>query len=476
MTQALKDGFGAFRQKLDGFYSAPVMKKAKDFVLSGKYPIFLFILSSIFVVTGKEVFGTMLMAAIVTFSIGLSNSMLPLFEGILLTTCFTIRCKLSYDAFYSLWWMAIPIVIFLILYLLRYPPRFKKGPLFGGILATSVAVTLGGLGSISAKEYFSPTSLFYVFLLGFGMLIVYMFFCSEIVIENEAEFANRFSKMMCIVILFLCVCLAEEYISRYAEFAANPGILAFQWRNNGSTILMLAMPFPLYLSAKKFPYFFLSILAYLAILCTGSRGGMIFGFVELVICFAVILALDKHNRIKIAIVAAIGIACGIVLLPYLINMLSYTLGRLLAPGENRIRLTLISRGLKDFLSNPAFGKGIGYMGNNDIHNNAKFTLCWYHCSPVQIIGSMGSVGVVAYIYLFSRRIKTFAKNLTFFGVIIFISYIGLELMSLVNPGIFSPFPYLVIATLYFVIIEKCSGEESRRSLKDVMNGTYWRGY
>lgn len=475
MTRTASGRFRAFMDKIDGFYNRPLMQKLSGFVLSGKYPVFLFIMSSIFVITNTEVFGTMFMAAFVTFAITLTNNLMPLFEGILLTTCFTIRCKLSYDAFYKLWWMAIPIVIFFVLHFLRYPPHFKKGALFNGILATSVAVTLGGVGSITAKEYFSPTSLFYVYLLGFGMLIIYMFFCSEVRIDDEIGFAERFSKMMCIVIAFLCVCLAEEYISRYSEFIADPGILPFQWRNNGSTVLMLAMPFPLYLSAKKFPYFFLSILAYLAILCTGSRGGMIFGFIELVICFAVMLSLDKHNRIKIAAIAALGIACGIVMLPHLIRMLSYTLGRLLAPGENEIRFNLILRGLKDFLSNPAFGKGIGYMGNSDVHHNAKFTLCWYHCSPVQVIGSMGSVGAVAYIYLFTRRIKLFAKKLTFFSVIIFISYIGLELMSLVNPGIFSPFPYLFMATLYFVIMEKCSGEESRRILPDVMNGTYWRG-
>lgn len=41
---------------------------------------------------------------------------------------------------------------------------------------------------------------------------------------------------------------------------------------------------------------------------------------------------------------------------------------------------------------------------------------------------------------------------------IFLSYISLEMMSLVNPGIFCPVPYLLYVTIFMVIVELCDGE------------------
>ena len=50
-----------------------------------------------------------------------------------------------------------------------------------------------------------------------------------------------------------------------------------------------------------------------------------------------------------------------------------------------------------------------------------------------------------------------------FNITVFISYAGLEMMSLVNPGIFCPLPYLFLITMFFVIVEKCdTGEYQER--------------
>ena len=110
------------------------------------------------------------------------------------------------------------------------------------------------------------------------------------------------------------------------------------------------------------------------------------------------------------------------------------------------------------------------MGNSDVHNNAEFTLCWYHCSPIQSLGSFGIVGVAAYGYLIYLRIRTLAKNFTFFNIAMFLSYIGLEMMSLVNPGIFVPFPYLFLVTIYFVVMERCNSEKDKQLLNKTVKG------
>ncbi len=433
-------------------------------MISDWFTAALIIAASIIIFTGAEIAGTVIFIVVFGLTMALSEDFLPALQIIVITTCFAIRCKHSYDDFIQFWWLIPPVALLTLSHFFVYKTKFKKGSCFYGILAVSAAVTLGGVGIISAKEYFAPVSLFYIFMLGFAMLIIYMYMNHALKIREIYVFSERFAKLMVSIIIMLCICLVEEYASRIAELEGGFDILPFQWRNNGSTMLMLAMPFAFYLSAKKFGWFFVGILAYAAIIFTGSRGGMIFGLIELGLCFVTMFFLDKRHRPFIGAIFFICLIAAFLLRHFLFDIVSYTIQRLLNPAENAIRLELIPRGIEDFKANPLFGRGIGYMGNNDVHNNAEFTLCWYHCSPIQIIGSFGIVGIAAYGLLLFLRIKTLAKSPTFFNIMVFISYIGLEMMSFVNPGIFVPFPYLFLVTIYFVIMERCNNDDDKKAL------------
>lgn len=449
-----------------------IMEKIRKFLISDWYAALLLAGACAVIFTGSEVLGTMLFALVIGITMALTDDLMPALEAIMVTACFAIRCKHSFDDFIKFWWLAPPIAALIIFHFIYYRSPLKKGACFYGIFAASAAVTLGGLGIITAKEYFNPNALFYVFLLGFGMLIIYMYMSGALKIREDYVFTDKFAKLMTLIIITLCICIFEEYLSRRAELHGQFDIIPFQWRNNASTLLMLAMPFPFYLSAKKFGLFFVGMLSYAAILFSGSRGGMIFGAVELGICFVVMFIIDKRHRPAIAIITALCLSAAFLMRHFLFDMLSYTIERLMNPAENAIRLELIPRGIEDFKANPIFGRGLGYMGNSDVHHNAEFTLCWYHCSPVQIIGSFGIVGVAAYGFLIYQRIKVFLKNFTFFNAVVFISYIGLEMMSFVNPGIFAPFPYLFLATIYFVIIERCNNEDDKKALSQLIKGQY----
>ncbi len=445
-------------------------EKIKKFLVSDWFTVLLLIAAVGIVFSGNEIVGTVIFVLIFGVTMALTNDWMPLLQIIMFTTCFAIRCKNSFSTFLGYWWVVPVMVILIIIHFVRFKAKFSKGMCFGGILAASLAVTLGGIGIITFKEYFFYTSIFHVFMLGFAMLIIYSYMSASLKSHDHYSFSEKFSKMMVCVICLLAVCLFEEYFSNRDLLTDGFEIIPFQWRNNGATMLMLAMPFAFYLSAKDFGFFFIGILDYILILFTGSRGGMLFGMIELIICIVAMFVLDKRHRPAIA--AIIGVTLVVTALTYRtwIDMMSYTLLRLIDPDENSIRLQLISRGIEDFKANPLFGRGIGYMGNRDVHKSADFALCWYHCSPVQIFGSFGIFGIAAYGYLIYQRIKTLHKNRTFFNIILFISYIGLELMSLVNPGIFAPFPYLFLITIYFVMMERCNDDNDRKILSKITKG------
>ena len=445
-------------------------ERIKKFLVSDWFTAILLV-SAVGIVFGSaEIIGTVVFVLIFGVTMALTDDWMPLLQIIMFTTCFAIRCKNSFSTFLGYWWVVPIMVVLIVIHFVRFRAKFSKGMCFNGILATSIAVTLGGVGIITFKEYFFYTSIFNIFMLGFAMLIIYSFMSATLKARDEYSFGEKFSKMMVCVICLIAVCLFEEYFSNRKLLANGFEIIPFQWRNNGATILMLAMPFAFYLSAKDFGFFFVGIIDYVLILFTGSRGGMLFGVVELIICIVVMFILDKRHRPAIA--AMIGVALVVTALTYRtwIDMMSYTLLRLIDPDENSIRLQLISRGIEDFKANPLFGRGIGYMGNRDVHKSADFALCWYHCSPVQVFASFGICGIAAYGYLIYLRIKTLLRNFTFFNIIMFLSYIGLELMSLVNPGIFAPFPYLFLITLYFVMMERCNNDADKKILPAIMKG------
>ena len=135
-------------------------------------------------------------------------------------------------------------------------------------------------------------------------------------------------------------------------------------------------------------------------------------------------------------------------------------------AEKEVRLQLFERAFQDFNHNPIFGTGLAYMGNRDVHPSAKFALCWYHCEPLQIMGSLGIVGIIAYANQLFDRFVILLKKKTIFSVTVLVSYVGLEMMSIVNPGIFCPLPYLFLIILMLAIVEQVNKTESVKSLEN----------
>lgn len=269
--------------------------------------------------------------------------------------------------------------------------------------------------------------------------------------------------------LFAVYMIIEFYLANIPEVMQTKGIIYMQWRNNISTYLMLAMPFVAFKAIKRPSYIFLALLFYCCILLAGSRGGLVFGGIELLMTMSILIGLDKRHRWTF-----ISIGLGIVLAIALFfedfyGFFGATFDRLImgiSGAEKEVRLQLFERAFQDFNHNPIFGTGLAYMGNRDVHPSAKFALCWYHCEPLQIMGSLGVVGIIAYANQLFDRFVILLKKKTIFSVTVLVSYVGLEMMSIVNPGIFCPLPYLFLIILMLAVVEQVNKTESVKSLEN----------
>ncbi len=433
------------------------LNRLRTFFAGDIFGFFLVLLAVLVVCFNQYVYGAVLFAFLISALLLLCNDIITVFLPTILLIAFVIQAKNSYNAFMEVTWVVPLVALCFCLHPILYRKlhRPKKGELFLPILLISCTMFLGGLGSITAAEYFRPISLAYMFTLGFMILFFYWDFGSIIYpgANGEKEISQRIAKQFCFLILFLALAVLEYYVEHRSEFLADPGILPFQWRNNACTMLMIAMPFTFYM-AMQHPvcYFGLSLISMGTIVMTGSRGGLVFGAVEfglLLIYFAV--KDKKHRKFYLTITGVILLAF-LCLIPRMADFLDYTLERFTSQGENAIRLGLWKRSVEDFLSNPLTGRGLAYMGNRDLHHSATATLCWYHSTVPQIIGSFGILGILTFGYQYYMRIRFFHRRKSLFSRTVLFSWIGLELMSLVNPGIFVPI-YLLYITVLFVLVE-----------------------
>ena len=428
----------------------------RRFLISEKFMLMLFALASVITIFHLEVIGIFAFILIISFILIVCDDLLATTLPFLLVSLTMIKCYGSYDTFIKIVWLAAVPVAALIFHFIRYRQKIILGNMFLPILLVSVSVTLGGARFLSKSEYFNLVSFYYVFGLGFGMLIIYILLNSYLNTPRDYQVKDKFTDIMIYMGLFAVFMIIEFYIVNIPSVIANKGILYMQWRNNISTFLMLAMPFAAFKSVKKPSYIFLSLVFYLAILLTGSRGGLIFGLIELLMTISILISIDKRHRWTFV---AIGMGIFFAIALFFQDFYGFfdeTFDRLvlgISGGEKEVRVQLFERAFQDFYHNPIFGTGLAYMGNRDIHPSAQFALCWYHCEPLQIMGSLGLVGMVAFSIQGISRIILFVKKRTIFNITLLVSYLGLEMMSLVNPGILCPIPYLFIITMFLSLSE-----------------------
>lgn len=460
--------------------SLKTIAEIRKFLLSDRWMIALFAITMIiaclhshFPKEDFHIWGTVVLGYITGFCFLLTGDILAMLIPTLFTYIIAMRCYNSLEAFSEIWYLAIPLVIMVLFNLIFYGKKPTiKGSQFLPMLAVSIAVTLGGIGVIPKEEYFAGVALYNMLGIGFGMLLIYCIFYPRINTNDDYSLIDKLSKIMVIVGLTAALMIFAHYIININDVIDRGGILYMRWRNNTSTILMMALPFAFFRANKSSYSIIIGFIYYMAMLLTGSRGGMVFGTIELVMCIVMFVLYDRRRRLAYAIICACFVIAALIYLPEITEFLNYTLKRLfrvlnefLMGGEDtETRVRHYARGIQDYLNNPVFGTGFGNMANRDIFKCKPGALCWYHCEPIQIAGSFGTVGIIAFGYQFIKRNILIWKKATLFNMTIFLSYISLELMSLVNPGILCPMPYLLLITIFLIIVEKCDDGEAQEKI------------
>ena len=429
-----------------------VLKKARGFCSSLAFAMILFAFAALIVMVKGEVWGVLSFALIISLLLVICDDIAVTTLPFLLACTFVLKCYNSFDTFIVFAPLGvIPVAAFLF-HFIAYRRTFTIGRSFFGICAVALAVTAGGAFFISPEDYFSGTSLFYIAGLGIGMVGAYLLMKSQFVERSTYSLRERLFATFFIAGLFGVFMIGQHYAVNFSALWEAKSI-NIQWSNNLSTLMMFFLPIPFYYALTKHRAFVLvGFLFYLAILMTGSRGGLVMGGIELALCGLYVAVYDKPLRFFVLALGAVGVVFVAVNFKTILGFFAYS-GDLELISEKEPRVNLMIRAVKDFFANPLFGCGIGYTGNVDFYSPVKGAANWYHMMPFQIIGSLGLAGVAAYGYQFFERVRSIFQRPSQSSLALGLSYSGILLMSMVNPGEFCPVPYELLAVLLFIFLE-----------------------
>ncbi len=409
------------------------------------------LVACLFVLMGEEVFGAIVFVALLGVILIVCDDILPTTLPFLLLCTFSTNCYDSYDTFMSYAIYAPIVILALIAHFVVYHKPFRLGQSVYGICGVSIALLLGGIGNFSLTEYAYGS--YYILGLGIGMIVCYILMKSQFSPRRDYDLRERFSVIMMMMGLLCVAMIAIGTIKRWNGLAeGTQSGLGFS-RNNICTLLMFAMPFPLYLTKKTDWWALVTLLFFGAICVSTSRGGLLLGSVEFIVCciYWVYIAKKKLYRILCVSlsIAALGLCCGSVILDILND-------RVFADNAlvNESRYVMIWQAVERFLKNPLFGSGL--LDNTIDYGGYRKpgTMAWYHMMIPQVFGSMGLVGVAAYGLQILGRFKFIFTKTSSWSLVLGISYLGILMMSQVNPGEFCPLPFEFLTVLLFVLQER----------------------
>lgn len=421
----------------------------------------LFALAVFFHIKEKPVLGAVVFLSIAMVYLIVCDDFCSVMLPLLFPAAFTLTVYDGYSQFAPYMWMLVPTGICFLFHLTVYRRPIVLGEHFSSAVAVTVALTLGGLFSISAQEYFSGAALYHVLMLGVGMLLLYILMRSDIEGRDVDAVFSRFALYMYLWGLFATFMVGDHILTFYLEHKELllAGKLAqyFQWRNNISTVLLLCMPFPLFFARRNPLHILPTVLMFFAALCTTSRGGVVCALCEMALLLPYAVCVGKGKWRKLSGAALLLAVAAVAFFLYRSYDLSFLFDRLTDGKlihENEARVQLFRRSVEDFKAAPIFGRGIGYAGNSDLYSPKQGAMYFYHMFVPQVIGSMGCIGILAYLWQILLRVRCMLLRIDYRTVCLFLSYIGIFLMSQVNPGEFVPLPYELITVALFVLMEK----------------------
>ncbi len=382
----------------------------KKFIYSDVYLILLCLVSFTAWQTQMDVVGMAIMAFIFCTVMCFSDDGTPAIPAL---AWFMLTISQNYDFDFIINNVVVLIVIAtgvlgsIAVFLCKNKVKFKFGKQFAGFLAMFVAMSFGG---ILFKPALTLKSIPSVFTIYFCLIVGYLLFVNVIRKNNPKYFA----KIMTYTGILIAMQTLSFYLSGEYSFKTmiEYKLLNVGWgvSNSIGALLVLVMPFTLYLIAKvKLPIYYIGlfVVELLALILTLSRGSILMAALGLPL--GVVFTCTKAESKKTVLTSFMYlIVVSVCLLVLKYNDISFIFDRISEYSSNG-RFELYFNAIKDFCESPIFG--ISMYGRHSRIDTNLFAVVWYHSTPMQFMANAGLAGLLAYlVHLFFKYEMLFSKG------------------------------------------------------------------
>ena len=217
-------------------------------------------------------------------------------------------------------------------------------------------------------------------------------------------------------------------------------------------------------------YLLIGLMQFVTIILTTSRGGALFGVLELVITVLVtIIVLDKKRRKEYLVFAVIVLAIAGAGFGLLYNKIISFIKYIFADGMNDSgRFELYREAIACFFEYPIFGVGYGYAGS--WHAMTNFMgVYMFHDTILQFVACLGIVGFTAFAYFYFARMEILFEVKTEYSLFMLMVFIGFEGYSLLDPGTIEGYPACVIMMILYTAHEIDTKQVESRIYRKLIN-------
>ena len=368
----------------------------------------------------------------------------------------------------------------------------KKGLFFWGIIGIDAALILNGIFS----PHWKPINIIYGLMIGACLTLFYCIFL-VLLTKSKDTVAYACKTLVCagaiatiqtaIRVVQLILEGTEVFIGEN-NLILNRSFIALAWGPPTilGAVMALAIPAALYLArTRRFP--FLSCTCALTFLAAtfiiNTRSALVFGGTAFVIGLLICCFKNKNkiaNRIFAISLTAAGIAVFIAFI-FISDNPTSAIQKMFSTmrldffleddssfsdifGE---RAQIWLGGLKDFLSAPIFGTG--FSVGRDMHGQIASNIfdIMYHNVIIEFLGSMGIVGIVAFLFHLKHGIELTLRKFDWNRILIILVPILILGMSLLDNFFF--YPNFAIVYALFIACAELMLEERRQAAINNIN-------
>lgn len=359
-------------------------------------------------------------------------------------------------------WLVIPVFAVIVIHFILYHRKITVGKCFPALCAVSIALLVGGIGVISPADYFDPSaSLYYIGFGGVGLLLFYIWFRNGMFSTESYDLKERMLEILYFLGVFCAFTMLEKMVRM--SFLSD-GFTPMKWSNDICEMMLFALPVPFYFARKHAWHILVPFLFFASMLPMRSLAALAVGACILALglvytaCYVPRLRVLALSLLSLGVVGAL---VGVILfaIPTWDAVVAFF------TAEENGRSALFARAWQNFLRYPVLGVGFGYQSGSV----TLMGTTWTHNWVLQILGSMGLVGALAYGYQTYIRATLILKGRDASRMMLGLSYLGIFLVSMLQPGEFCPMPYEFFAVALFAVLEIT---EKQNDVRIALDKTY----